>query len=310
MMTSGDLMETSPRPGLWRSRWAAIGAAVAVSVGAGGLFVAQAAPGPSESTIVTVTPERILDTRDPVNVGLPGPFVSAVAQKLQVTGSVPTTTGTKVVVPLGATGVLLNVTPVSPSADGFISIRPGDATGVAATSSLNFTKGAILPNSVQVGLPTSGPNAGKIDITYNAYGIAGPTTDILIDVVGYMTSSGLKQLVADVSPLFATIGPTGAVYGGISSGLVSSTRNSVGEFDLEFNRAVADCATATSDYIFAGTRDITADNRIAGANKVRVVVTDKTDARVDTHFSIIVQCPHSGAAPLIAGDAGTPSPNE
>ena len=41
--------------GLWRSRWAAVGAAVAVSLGAGGLFVAQAAPGPSESTIVTVT---------------------------------------------------------------------------------------------------------------------------------------------------------------------------------------------------------------------------------------------------------------
>ena len=31
---------------LWRSRWAAIGAAVAVSLGAGGIFVAQAAPGP------------------------------------------------------------------------------------------------------------------------------------------------------------------------------------------------------------------------------------------------------------------------
>ena len=97
------------RRGLWRSRWAAIGAAVAVSLGAGGLFVAQAAPGPSESTIVTVTPERILDTRDPVNLGLNGPFTSAVSQKLQVTGSIPTATGTKTVVPAGATGVLLNV---------------------------------------------------------------------------------------------------------------------------------------------------------------------------------------------------------
>ena len=189
------------RRGMWRSRWAAVGAAIAVSLGAGGLFVAQAAPGPSESTIVTVTPERILDTRDPNNVGLAGPFVSAVSQKLQVTGSIPTATGTKTVVPTGATGVLLNVTPVNPTANGFISIRPGDATGAATTSSLNFTTGVagILPNAVQVAVPTAGANAGEIDITYDAYGQAGPTTDILIDVVGYMTSAGLQELVADVA---------------------------------------------------------------------------------------------------------------
>jgi hypothetical protein len=191
---------------MWRSRWAAIGAAVAVSLGAGGLFVAQAAPGPSESTIVTVTPERILDTRDPVNLGLAGPFTSPVAQKLQVTGSIPTATGTKVVVPAGATGVLLNVTPVNMTANGFISIRPGDATGAATTSSLNFTTGVagVVPNAVQVAMPTAGANAGKIDITYDAYGQAGQTTDILVDVVGYMTNTGLQELVADVATKAAT----------------------------------------------------------------------------------------------------------
>ena len=187
------------RSSLWRSRWAATGAAVAVSLGAGGMLVAQAAPGPAESTIVSVTPERILDTRNGNDVGLPGPFVSAVAQKLQVTGSIPTATGTKTVVPTGATGVLLNVTPVGPTAAGFISIRPGDATGAASTSSLNFTAGGVLPNAVQVAVPTASANAGKIDITFDAYGVAGPTTDVLIDVVGYTTNVGLQQLVADVA---------------------------------------------------------------------------------------------------------------
>jgi hypothetical protein len=195
---SADVARGERAP-LWRSRWAAIGAAIAVSLGAGGLFVSHAAPGSSESTIVSVTPERILDTRDPNNVGLGGPFVSAVSQKLQVTGSIPTATGTKTVVPTGATGVLLNVTPVNATADGFISIRPGDATGTATTSSLNFTRGDILPNAVQVAVPTAGSNTGQIDITYDAYGQAGPTTDILIDVVGYMTSAGLQELVADVA---------------------------------------------------------------------------------------------------------------
>ena len=160
---------------LWRSRWAAIGAAVAVTFGAGGLAAVNAASS-APSAVVTIDPVRILDTRDPVNIGLPGPFVSAVSQKLTVTGAA---------VPAGATGVLLNVTVVSPSANGFLSIRPGDAVGAATTSSLNFNAGQIVPNSVQVGVPTAGADAGKIDITYDAYGVAGPTTDVLIDVVGY-----------------------------------------------------------------------------------------------------------------------------
>jgi hypothetical protein len=107
--------------------------------------------------------------------------VSAISQKLQVTGSA---------VPAGSTGVLLNVTVVTPTADGFLSVRPGDATGAPSTSSLNFTAGDIVPNSVQVGLPTVGANAGKIDITYDAFGVAGPTTEVLIDVVGYMVAGG------------------------------------------------------------------------------------------------------------------------
>ncbi len=183
---------------VWRSRWAAVGAAVAVSLGGGGLFLANAAPGPAESTIVNVTPTRVLDTRDPVNLGLPGPFTSPTSQKLQITGNVPTSGGNAVVVPVGATGVLLNVTAVSPQAAGFVSIRPGNAVGAPTTSSLNVEANSNIPNAVQVSLPTSGADAGKIDITYDAYGIAGRTTELLVDIVGYTTNTGLQQLVADV----------------------------------------------------------------------------------------------------------------
>ena len=177
----------------------AFGVAVLSAV-AGTLIVTQAwgveaAPGASESTVVMITPRRVLDTRDAFNVGLPGPFVSPISQKLTVTGTVATTTGDAVVVPTGATGVLLNVTAVRTSANGFISIRPGDATGAPATSSLNVTAGVTVPNAVTVGLPTTGAQAGRIDITFDALGVAGPTTDILIDVVGYSTSTGLQELV-------------------------------------------------------------------------------------------------------------------
>jgi hypothetical protein len=253
------------RSSLWRSRWAALGAAVAVSLGAGGLMVAQAAPGPTESTIVAVTPERILDTGDPNNIGLNGPFVSGVAQKLQVTGSIPTATGTKTVVPAGATGVLLNVTPVGPTAAAFISIRPGDASGAATTSSLNFVAGAISPNSVQVAMPTAGANAGKIDITFDAYGVVGPTTDILIDVVGYTTNTGLQELVADV----ALKASTAALNAGLATKADSNQlpiARSVLEGDVipDPNGSTIVLASVTIDAPVAGLVQLTGNVRIFG----------------------------------------------
>jgi hypothetical protein len=54
---------------------------------------------------------------------------------------------------------------------------------------LNFTAGDIVPNSVQVGLPTAGANPGQIDIFYKG-GVAGATTEVLIDVVGYLVAEG------------------------------------------------------------------------------------------------------------------------
>ena len=187
---------------IWRSRWAAVGAAIAVSLGAGGVLFANAAS--PESSTVMLTPVRILDTRNPVDVGLAGPFVSAAGQDLQVTGPIATTTGPATVVPTGATGVILNVTVVGPSANGFLSVRPADAPGAPTTSSLNFSANVVAPNAVTVQLPTAGADAGKIEITYDAYGTAGPTTDVLIDVVGYTTDAKLVALETRVAVLETT----------------------------------------------------------------------------------------------------------
>lgn len=162
---------------------------------------ASASPTADESTVVAVTPVRILDTRAAFGVGLTGPFVSPVPRNLQVTGPVATTTGQQTVVPDGATGVLLNVTVVTPTADGFISVRPAGTPGPPATSSLNFLAGDIAPNSVQVSMPTSGPSAGMIEITYDAYGQLGPETDVLVDVVAYTTGAGIQSLVAQLTAL-------------------------------------------------------------------------------------------------------------
>jgi hypothetical protein len=253
----------SARTSMWRSRWAAIGAAIAVSLGAGGMFVAQAAPGTDESTTVMLdTQLRILDTRDPVNVGLNGPFVSAGSQKLQVTGSVPTTAGTKTAVPTGATGVMLNVTSVGSTADGFISVRPGDATGAPKTSSLNVTAGVTVPNAVQVEIPTTGANAGMIDITWDALGVAGPTTDILIDVVAYMTNTGLQELVADV----ATKANSADVYTKSQLGAGFFARATGGLSMTVADQTVATLSLPAGTYVINAT--LVANNNSGGVNIV------------------------------------------
>jgi hypothetical protein len=205
--------------------WFAAGLVIAIVLAWSFAAWRASAIGANESTFVPVTPVRILDTRDPTNVGLAGPFVSAVPQDLQVTGNVATTTGNQVVVPAGSTGVVLNVTAVSPTANGFISIRPADAPGLPTTSSLNFNTGDILPNAVSVSLPTVGADAGKIEITFDSYGTAGPTTDILIDVVGYNTHAGLQDLETRLATLEAnTAVKTVLAYNGADT-LATATGN-------------------------------------------------------------------------------------
>jgi hypothetical protein len=86
-----------------------------------------------------------------------------------------------------------------------LSIRPADASGAPTTSSLNFSAGDIIPNSVTVQVPTSGADIGKIEITYNAFEQAGPTTEILVDLVGYTKNAGLASLQAQVNELQAIV---------------------------------------------------------------------------------------------------------
>ncbi|MDO8391539.1 MAG: collagen-like protein [Actinomycetota bacterium] len=174
-------VERGSSHGLERSRWAAIGAAVAVSLGAGGLIVASAADS-APASFVAVTPVRVVDSRD--DLGVDGPLAAMQSVVVQVTGSVPTTAGPAVVVPSGATAVVMNVTAVQPTAQGFFSVRPGDATGVPSTSSVNFLTGQIVANSLTVQLPV----AGNVQVYFHA--ATGATIHLVIDVVGYYVTGG------------------------------------------------------------------------------------------------------------------------
>ena len=188
-----------------------IGAAAVVGLAASAVVVGSVAvpaqtlalPGAAESSVVTIDPTRIADTR--YDIGLTGKIIAEMAAKFTVTGVIDTyidSTSTKVpkqVVPDGATGVFLNVTVVTPGKPGFLAIRPGAASGVPATGGLNFDTGTVLANGVLVALPTTGDNAGQIDLYYGA--ITGASMHVIIDVVGYTTSSGLIDLAKRVEKL-------------------------------------------------------------------------------------------------------------
>ncbi len=173
------------RLALIRTRWSAIGAAIAITLGAGGIGLAQASVTSGDKPVtVTVNARRILDTR--TNVGLAGGFTKDTPREVQVTGSVDvvTDTGTtkETVVPAGASAVLVNVTVVFPTDQGFLTLRSGGATGAPKTSTVNFAAGSVEPNAATVDLSAD----GKIQV-WVFMPSATAKTDVLIDVVGYTT---------------------------------------------------------------------------------------------------------------------------
>jgi hypothetical protein len=170
----------------------------------GGFAVVRATSGSSSaSSFVPVSPVRVLDTRS--DLGL-AEVTDGVAGTLKVTGSIATATSggvvNAVVVPAGATAVVLNVTAVNPTAGGYVSLRPGDATGAPTVSTLNVTAGGTFPNGATITIPTTGAHAGEIQVWYEAEYTTVGSTELLIDIAGYyeLASSG---------PAGAT-GPAGA----------------------------------------------------------------------------------------------------
>ncbi|MFW5475146.1 hypothetical protein ACOCJ5_17695 [Knoellia sp. CPCC 206450] len=120
-----------------------------------------------------LTPARILDTR--TGLGAPKAVLSpGQSLTLQVSGrgGVPAT---------GASAVVLNVTAVSPSASGYVSVFP-TGSAAASVSNLNFPAGVTIANQAMVKLGTG----GKVTLTSSA------RTNVLVDVGGFYPTTGGK----------------------------------------------------------------------------------------------------------------------
>ncbi len=137
-----------------------------------GAAVPAPPPGPTPiGELVALAPLRRLDTR--VGLGAPtAPVGPGQTLDLAVvgTGDVP---------PIGVTAVVLNVTAVTPTATGHLTVWPTGETRPTA-SNLNFTAGQVVPNLVVC----KAGREGKVSI-YNPNG----STHVVADVVGYLRAA-------------------------------------------------------------------------------------------------------------------------
>ncbi len=144
-------------------------AAVIVTTGSGASF-----PFPFaylDRSVVATVPARIADV---------GSFSPGVVRCYAVTG--------RAGVPVGATGVVLNVTASLPTAPGHVRVYPdylnNGASPPPAVSTVNFEKARDVANSAMVALPTD----GKVC----AYSVGGSLSRLILDVEGYtLPGSGI-----------------------------------------------------------------------------------------------------------------------
>ena len=219
---------------LIRSRWAAIGAAVAVTLGGGGLIGVSAASVDTDQTLSTVEPVRILDTRG-------GSKVSYESYFLKATGEVATYTSSgtvnATVVPDGASAVSMNLTVTegirNANGYGFVTAFPCTAATDTApdASTINFVEGVDVANSTVVPIGSTGY------ICLNVYGDA----HLVVDVNGFYedmdayTKSQIDSKVTSINndiadlmeraPLLTVHSGTSAVAAGVryDSGCTSGT---------------------------------------------------------------------------------------
>ena len=156
-----------------RTRWAAVGAAVAITLGAGGIGITHATTSSGEMPVyVPIEPCRLADTRPAFLVGARAtPIGADESYTLSGWDTVGDCT-----LPSGTTGLSLNVTATDPTQATFLTLFPAASTRPTA-SHLNPTPGQPpTPNAVNVDLDASGEFS-----VFNRFG----TVHIIIDVVGY-----------------------------------------------------------------------------------------------------------------------------
>lgn len=187
-----------------RTRWAAFGAAIAVTIGGGAVGIARATISSGErAAFVPITPCRLFDTRPSDQVGpRSAPLGPGDTHTQQVTGANGNCT-----IPADATAVSMNVTVVQGTASSFLTLWPSDAPRPLA-SNLNWVPGsAPTPNKVDVKLSATG--------AVNVFNLDG-TVHVLADVVGFYADHNHDDRYYEKSAVDAMIAEDGPIAWGMA----------------------------------------------------------------------------------------------
>lgn len=222
------------RAGFLRTRWAAIGAAVAVSLGTGGIGLVHATVDSGDRPIlVDINPCRLTDTRPDTQVG---PRATPLGEGEQYDVAAHGVNG-NCDIPAEAVALSLNVTALNATAPTFVTVFPTDEAQ-PDTSNLNLLPGqAPTPNSVTTGLDGDGNFS-----LYNAFG----TTDVIVDLNGYYEHHNHDdRYVQQNDMLWAVVDGNGTLERS-SDGVVSAELLDgavpAGDYAVVFDRDISECA--------------------------------------------------------------------
>lgn len=221
------------RIGFLRTRWAAIGAAVAVSLGTGGIGLVHATIDSGvKPVLVEIDPCRLMDSRPDTQVG-PRSTPLDVDEQYDVAahgmqGNCD--------IPAEAVALSLNVTGLNATAPTFITVFPADAAQ-PVTSNLNLVPGqAPTPNAVTTGLDP----AGMFSL-YNAFG----TTDLVVDVNGYYEDHNHDDRYVQLDEMLWAVVDADGMLVRSSEGVGSAQLLPLlptGDYAVVFDRDISDCA--------------------------------------------------------------------
>jgi hypothetical protein len=211
-----------------------------------------------------IAPCRVFDTREQA-----GPLVNG-TRSFDVSGNLTAQGGSSSCgIPTNATSIAINLTGISTGSTGFVR---GWAAGTPPPTAtlLNFGPAINVSNQVNIPLCKAGPCPNAF--TLRAFG----STHIVGDAVGYFTA-----------PMYANVTSIGGIRASRSSGVVSTTRTSIGEFTVTFDRDLTGCAVQATDLRFDPINEISAD---FSASDVFVNVKDLEGNQADTDFFVTVTC--------------------
>jgi len=143
------------------------------------------------ATYVTVTPNRLVDSRTGTHIGLTASLSQGSPVSFQVTGR---SVDPNLNIPAGAVAVSGNLTAVNEGSGGYFSLAPSKPAGVPTTSTLNFPVGDIRANAVVVPLGAG----GKLWITF--VGAPGKKADVVFDVTGYFIGNTSRATYLPLTP--------------------------------------------------------------------------------------------------------------